>query len=234
MKILVLGDGKLGSEIVKQTGWKYISRKKDEFDITDPNCYIKHLVKVFDGVAAKKKYDVIVNCIANTDTYSEDKTKHWDVNYKGVSYLVDFCNKYNIKLIHISTEFVYANNKSLPTEEDIPYHDNTWYAYTKLLADEYIKLKSNNYLICRELHKPNPFPYPQVWNVFTSGDTVDKISALIIKLTNGKAEGVYNVGTGNKNLSDIAPNSIVVPAPSYAPCDTRMNLDKLNKWLSEN
>ena len=33
MKIVVLGDGLLGSEIVKQTGWDYISRKKDGFDI---------------------------------------------------------------------------------------------------------------------------------------------------------------------------------------------------------
>ena len=27
-KILVLGDGLLGSELVKQTGWDYVSRKK--------------------------------------------------------------------------------------------------------------------------------------------------------------------------------------------------------------
>jgi dTDP-4-dehydrorhamnose reductase len=108
MKILVLGDGKLGSEIVKQTGWKYISRKKDEFDITDPNCYIKHLVKVFDGVAAKKKYDVIVNCIANTDTYSTDKQAMFETNFEAVADLSDFCKAYDIKLFHISTDYVYA------------------------------------------------------------------------------------------------------------------------------
>jgi hypothetical protein len=33
LNVLVLGDGLLGSEIVKQTGWNFISRKKDEFDI---------------------------------------------------------------------------------------------------------------------------------------------------------------------------------------------------------
>ena len=27
-KVLVLGDGLLGSELVKQTGWEYVSRKK--------------------------------------------------------------------------------------------------------------------------------------------------------------------------------------------------------------
>ena len=29
MKIVILGDGLLGSELVKQTNWDYISRKKD-------------------------------------------------------------------------------------------------------------------------------------------------------------------------------------------------------------
>ena len=60
MKVLVLGDGLLGSEIVKQTNWDYISRKKDGFDITKNDFN-------FDG------YDVIINCIAFTNTYSNDK-----------------------------------------------------------------------------------------------------------------------------------------------------------------
>jgi hypothetical protein len=29
MKVLVLGDGLLGNEIIKQTNWDYLSRKKD-------------------------------------------------------------------------------------------------------------------------------------------------------------------------------------------------------------
>ena len=36
-KILVLGNGILGKEISKQTGWDNISREKDGFDITDPS-----------------------------------------------------------------------------------------------------------------------------------------------------------------------------------------------------
>ena len=35
MRVVVLGDGLLGSEIVKQTGWDIISRKKDRFNITN-------------------------------------------------------------------------------------------------------------------------------------------------------------------------------------------------------
>jgi hypothetical protein len=45
---------------------------------------------------------------------------------------------------------------------------------------------------------------------------------------------VFNVGTGDKWLRELAPNAEEIEAPNHVPKDTRMNLDKLNKWLSEN
>jgi nucleoside-diphosphate-sugar epimerase len=223
-KVLVLGDGLLGSEIVNQTGWDCASRKLTGLDIT----------KYFDLERLILKYDTVVNCIANTNSYSYDKKAHFEVNYNFIEAICSITFSERIKLVHISTEFVYANNKITPTEEDVPQHDATWYAYTKLLADEYIQQNHNNYLICRELHKPNPFPYDKVWKVQTSGDTVDKIAELIIKLINTDAQGVFNVGTGDKWLRELAPNAEEIEAPPHVPKDTRMNLDKLNKWLSEN
>ena len=39
MKIVVLGDGLLGKEIINQTGWDYYSRKKDNLNIErEPIC----------------------------------------------------------------------------------------------------------------------------------------------------------------------------------------------------
>lgn len=230
MKVLVLGDGLLGSEIVNQTGWEYISRKKDKFDITNDSTFNK-LLKVEHGVIQYCPYDVIVNAIAYTNSYSQDNTLHYAVNYKGVADLVQFCNQWKVKLVHISTEFVYANNTSLPTEEDIPQPDNNWYAYTKLLADEHIKMFSNDYLICRELHKPSPFPYSEVWDVKTSGDTVGNISELIIQLIKNNSKGIYNVGTSSKHLYDLAPNAKIISPPSHVPKDTRMDLTKLKNDL---
>ena len=217
---LILGDGLLGSEIASQTGWKVASRKLTNLDINNYS-------ELYDLIS---DYDTVVNCIANTDSYSTNKQEHWDVNYKFAAKLSDLCKLRAKKLVHISTEFVYANNKYPPTEEDLPLPDHTWYAYTKLLADEYIKLTNDNFLICRELHKPKLFNYSKVWNVKTSGDRVDKIATLIIKLMNKNATGIYNVGTGDKILSDLFPNLPVVAPPSNVPKDTRMNLTKMNRY----
>lgn len=234
-KILIIGDGLLGSEIHSQTGWDIISRKKDGFDITDKSSYIK-LLEVFDGVMQKSNYDVIVNCIANTDTYSKDRQAHWDVNYKGVSYLVDFCNEWNIKLVHISTDYVYANSTGVPSEEDVPVHQETYYAYTKLLADGYIELKSNKHLIIRATHKASPFKHPVAWiNQIGNFDYVNTIAELIVKLITKQVEGIYNVGTDVKTMYELAiqTNKTVRPEMivGLTPPNTQMDIKKLKDVL---
>ena len=239
MNIVVLGDGLLGSELVKQTGWDCISRKKDGFDITKPEIFTKYLIESHNGVAFTSKYKYIVNCIAYTDTYSPNKELNWNINYKGVADLVDFCNKWDIKLIHISTDYVYTNSIPEASENDVPIHGNNWYSYTKLLADAYVELKSNNYLICRETHKPNPFPYDKAWtNQVGNFDYVDVIAELIIKLIKSKASGIYNVGTELKSVYNLACKSKknIIPSlkPDDVPSNTSINLNKLKSWSSEN
>jgi dTDP-4-dehydrorhamnose reductase len=225
MKVLVLGDGLLGSEIIKQTNWDYISRKKDGFDITKDEFN-------FYG------YDVIVNCIAFTNTYSNDKESNWNINYKAVADLVGYCNNYNIKLVHISTDYVYTNSVSNASEKDIPIHGNNWYSYTKLLADAFIELKSHDYLILRESHKPNPFPYDNAWiNLIGNFDYVNKIADIIINLIKLEQNGIINVGTDLKTIYDLAleTNKNVKPTlkPKQAPEDVSLNLTKLKNILNE-
>jgi hypothetical protein len=229
MKIVVLGDGLLGKEIIKQTGWEYYSRKKDNLNINNIVTW-SHLLL---------PYDVIVNCIAYTKTYDDNKQQHWDVNYKAVAELVDYCNNHNKKLIHISTDYIYANSFQNADEEiTVPAQIETWYGYTKLLGDAYVQLKSKNYLICRESHKPFPFPYKEAWdNVETNGDFVNVIAELIIKLINKEAKGVFNVGTEPKTIYDLAVskgfNVKSINSPSNVPMNTTMNLNKLKKFLND-
>ena len=54
-----------------------------------------------------KNYDVIVNCIADTNTYSTDKDSHWKTNYVFVNDLIQFCNSHNIKLVQIIRRNLY-------------------------------------------------------------------------------------------------------------------------------
>jgi dTDP-4-dehydrorhamnose reductase len=234
MGVLILGDGLLGKELSNQTGWDILSRKKDGFDITDPTTFSKILLP-YDGITQYCKYNTIINCIANTDTYSKDRQYHWEVNYKGVADLVDFCNEWEIKLVHISTDYVYANSSGTPTEKDVPVHQETHYAHTKLLADGYVELRSNKYLIVRTTHKPSPFPYDKAWlDQIGNFDYVTVIASLIIKLVDREVVGIINVGTQMKSVFELAKQTRKDVLPGLVsspliPNNTLMNLDKLTK-----
>lgn len=225
MKVLILGDGLLGSEIAKQSKWDICSRKKDGLD-----AQVLELEKFKNTFL---KYDVLLNCIAHTETYSTNKETHMNVNCIFVDKLVDFCNEYNKKLIHISTDYIYAGSDTEATEEDIPVHLKTWYGYSKLVGDALVQIRSNNYLICRLSHKPKPFPYEKAWfDIKTNGDFVDIIASEIINLIQGNYSGVYNVGTEVKSIYEMVKKyQEIEPSlrPLQVPYDTSMNVDKLKK-----
>lgn len=231
LKILILGDGLLGTELRKQTGWNYISRKKDGCDFTDVVSYSKYLVG----------YDVIVNCFAYTNTRDNTKDKHWKVNFKAVKDLVDICNLNKYKLVHISTDYVYANSKQFASEEDVPAHLPNWYAYTKLLSDGLVQLESKNHLVIRCSFKNKPYPYSSAWpDLYGNFDYVDFISSKIIELIKKEANGVYNVGRKEViSLLQLAKMTNDKVVGSYSsdyndrPNDITIDLNKLNKFLNE-
>ena len=51
------------------------------------------------------QYDEVINCIAHTKTYEDEKALHWAVNFDGVVNLVNLCNDRGVKLIQISTDY---------------------------------------------------------------------------------------------------------------------------------
>lgn len=227
MKVLVLGDGLLGSEIVKQSGWDYVSRKtigtsiSDDFELYQIECY---------------PYEVIVNCIAFTKTYSEDRQSNWDLNFRTVVNLANFCEKEGKKLVQISTDYVYSDSVTNARETDVPVHCKTWYGYTKLLGDGYAQLNPEN-LVIRTSFKPNPFPYDTAVLQVGSFDYVDVITSNIIKLVENGASGVYNVGSEPKTMYELAKRTN--PMVEYStdsvhelmPRNIIMNTNKMDQFL---
>ncbi|KKP65546.1 MAG: dTDP-4-dehydrorhamnose reductase [Candidatus Nomurabacteria bacterium GW2011_GWE1_35_16] len=227
-KHLVLGYGRLGKEIVEQTQWDYISRKKNNFDFCNMATYEKYL---YD-------YDVLINCIAHTGTYAQDYQTILDVNFKSVCNLVDFCNLHNKKIIQISSDYIYGGSVPNASEEDVPVHARTWYAYSKLVSDAYVQVFAKNYLLIRTSFKAKPFPYERApVKQMGNFDYTDVIASLIIQLIKNNAQGIFNVGTELKNIYQLAvqtkPDAIRfegVIDPNM-PLDVSMNLEKMNDFI---
>ena len=228
MKPIILGNGLLGKELSKQTGWDILSRSVNGIDLRDITTWAHLLLS----------YDTIINCIAHTKTYDDNKQLHWDINYKAVAELVDYCNMLDKKLVHVSTDYVYANSIGAPDENDVPVHQSTHYAYTKLLADGYIELKSKNYLILRGTHKPTPFPFEGAWmNHLGNFDYINVIADFYIKLIKKGATGLFNVGTEFKSMYRLAqetqPNVLPIRNEDIrVPLDVSMNVSKLKNFIN--
>ena len=227
-RFLVLGDGLLGTEIVKQTGWDYISRKKDMFDVSTNVAFEPFM----------RNYTDIINCIAHTKTRDNTKPLHHRLNVVFPKQLSEYCSEFNKKLIHISTDYVYAQSVEFAKETDILVPTHNWYGYSKMLGDNIVRLLADKHLIIRTTFKPNPYPYEYAWNNLVGNfDYVDVISKMIIDLINQDARGVFNVGTEVKNLYDLAkrtnPNVKVdyLEDTTDRPKNTTMNLDKLNNFV---
>jgi dTDP-4-dehydrorhamnose reductase len=224
MKVLILGDGLLGSQLKEDNPqWDVLSRKQGELDIT-----------TFHWMHIIKNYDVVINCIAYTNTYDTNRETHWEVNYAWVDRLIKGCNSHNVKLVHISTDYVYANSRPNASEECVPVHHESWYGYTKLLSDGLVQLKSHNYLLIRVGFKPTPFPYGEApTTIIGNFDYVDTITHLLSLMVYKDYVGVYNIGSDLKTMYDLAfdTNKNVrgvteIPVKGM-PTDLSMDLTKL-------
>ncbi|WP_436376245.1 dTDP-4-dehydrorhamnose reductase family protein [Cytobacillus sp. BC1816] len=139
MKVLVLGGkGMAGHMIVDylrrqpQYNVIYTSRNKEDedgifLDITDS-------LKL-EEVINNQKPEVIINCIGILNEFAEKNQKlAFQVNSLLPHQLVKFAERYNGKVIHISTDCVFLGTKGNYSENDIP-DGTSVYAESKQLGE---------------------------------------------------------------------------------------------------
>jgi dTDP-4-dehydrorhamnose reductase len=93
---------------------------------------------------------VIINAAAYTDVDGCEiyKDKAWTVNVGGVRNLVSFCKGQKIKLIQLSTDYIFNGEDGPYSEEDSPDPIN-FYGETKLESEKIIKESGVDFLIIR-------------------------------------------------------------------------------------
>jgi dTDP-4-dehydrorhamnose reductase len=131
-RLLVTGaGGMLGRDLLAaaagRPGLRLTAATRAELDITDP-------VAVSAAVAG---HDLVVNAAAWTDvdaaeTHEEQATA---VNGDGVANLARACAATGARLIHISTDYVFAGDATRPYPEDAPTAPSNAYGRSKLAGE---------------------------------------------------------------------------------------------------
>ncbi len=145
-KILITGaSGQLGNSLKKKLKKNYIIYpfNKKKFDITNKNLILKEIDKI--------NPDVLINCGAFTDvSLAQIKRKEaYDVNSLGPLNLAKICNKKNILFIHFSTDYVFFGNKKSKYNESNLAIPKSYYGFTKLKGEQFIKKNAKKYIILR-------------------------------------------------------------------------------------
>ena len=133
-KILVTGsNGQLGSEIRELSKSIKADFFFDALDITDQDA-LKSFIKT-------NKIDTIINCAAYTavDRAEDDEVLANRVNHQAVKYLAEISKENGIKLIHVSTDYVFDGESCKPYKEDDKTNPITVYGKTKLKGEKAIQ-----------------------------------------------------------------------------------------------
>ncbi len=149
-KILITGaNGQLGYEInciskmyAKENDFFFANKKK--LDITNFEKINEYIVE--------NKINIIVNCAAYTNVNkAEVEMKQADlINNKSVENLALISKSHNIKLIHISTDYVYDGKTNKPYLETDKVSANSIYGKTKLDGESaFIRISPSNSIIIR-------------------------------------------------------------------------------------
>jgi dTDP-4-dehydrorhamnose reductase len=147
MKVLLTGSkGQLGQEVEKlgmNAGLDIIPMDLPEIDITDSEM----LTQIFSDL----KPSIVINAAAYTavDLAETQKDICYAVNSAGPANLTQLCDKYNARLIHISTDYVFDGKGNTPYQEDDPVSPVNVYGHSKAEGESAVIAGSGKHLVLR-------------------------------------------------------------------------------------
>tara|TARA_B100001057_G_scaffold484174_1_gene561885 strand:- start:22 stop:732 length:711 start_codon:yes stop_codon:yes gene_type:complete len=205
------GKGKFAKTIDEvNSSYKIISPSKKEMNI-------KNLSSILNFIN-KRKIDYFIHAAAFSAPMKNHKIeleKSISTNIIGSANVALACIKKNIKLIYISTNFVYPGTNGKYSEKDslMPVNE---YGWSKLGGECAAHIYKNS-LILRICMNDDDFPHKSAFtNYITSFMKKTDAAKLTLKLLNKK--GIINIGGKTQSAYDYAKNN-----------NAKINRIKLNK-----
>ncbi len=190
------GSGLLGNELRRiLPDADYPSRS--DFDVTK--------FEQMDGFVKNKHFATIFHAAAFTSPPKVDQNPEEAIesNIVGTSNVTRLCIKYGMRLIYISTDYVFRGDRGNYAESDAVFPVNK-YAWSKLGGECAVRMYDNA-VIVRTSFGPAEFPYEKAFvDQWTSRETVSTIAEMMLKIIDSDFRGVIHVGGERKTVYDYA------------------------------
>ena len=146
MKLLITGGkGMLGRTLQKEfSDCEVVVADLPEADITDP--------AGFDAFLAKAAPDAVIHCAAMTavDRCETELDTAYRLNAFGSANVASACRRHGVRLIAISTDYVFEGSADRPYNEfDRADGGNTVYGKSKFAGEEAVRTLCPDHVICR-------------------------------------------------------------------------------------
>lgn len=229
MRYLITGGaGKLGQELQKVL--HCVAPSHAVMDITKQ----ASVVSVLDA----HKPDVVIHCAAYTSPPRCET--HPDIslatNIGGTLNVATACMDRGIRMVFISTEYVFDGTKGMYSEDDAVFPTNL-YAWSKL-AGEAIVRHTPNWLIVRCAFTDENFPHAMApTDQFSSRVTTPEIVDRLLPLL-PDARGVFHIGGKRQSVYDYALSLGASPMkgsykefPTAVPPDASLDTHKYDTYI---
>ncbi len=233
-KILITGKNSRFCMFLKEDlkEFKTIFTSKNEFDILK----FSQMDKFLKG--KKIKYLIHIAGLSRPMAVHEKKINiSIDLNIIGTANIVKLCNKYKIKLIYFSTNYVYPGTKGNYKESDSLRPINN-YAWSKLGGEAAVKLYKKS-LILRLCMTDYPFIHKKAIkgakSSFIYNKTVSRLMPFLLDEI-----GIMNIGGKRRDIHDFAKKfanknigQITTSKIKKFPKDSSLNINKLIKLFNK-
>jgi dTDP-4-dehydrorhamnose reductase len=146
MDVLILGAGGIAGRAMaaeaSRRGWRVVARRHAETDVTRPE-------QVKAALAAASAA-LVVNCAAFTqvDRCESEPEAAFRANDAGAGVVADACRRAGVRLLHLSTDYVFAGDAREPYAEDAAPAPLSVYGASKLGGEQRV-LAAGNVLVVR-------------------------------------------------------------------------------------
>ena len=228
------GTGRFGTILKKKYDklkYNILFPSKKILNILDTKSIRKYLI------IKKPKYLIHAAALSRPmSLHDTNISKSIDLNIIGTSNITKVCSELNIKLIFISTSYVYPGDKGNYSEND-PIRPINNYGLSKMGGEAAVQMYKNS-LIIRASMTEKPFIHKNAFFDFITNFIYhEDIAKIILKTIDqkgiinigGKSQSVYNFAL-SKNIK-VKKTSIKKILGKNAKSNVGMNLQKIKRFL---
>ena len=204
-----------------------------ECDVTD--------VESIRKFVADHHFSAILHAAAFTSPPRIDKDPICaiEVNIIGTANVARVCTESNLRLVYVSTDYVFDGEKGYYSESDPMYPVNK-YAWSKLGGECAARLV-DDVMIIRTSFGPNAFPFDRAFDdQWTSREPVGSIAVKIANPLRLGTTGVVHIGSQRRTVFDyavsISPEKKILPlsredVPFAVPKDTSLDCTRYESLI---